>query len=79
MANNKKKVLKENKPPTLEQLIGDLIESKLKRTQYDLNKKNINEIVKAMMPDLDKMIATKIQNHFIEIGKMMKQVFIKKV
>jgi len=72
-------MIKEQKQPNnispLEYEILSIMERSLKETQLKITKDDIKEIVHNMMPDLDKMIADKIQNHFIEIGEFLLKKF----
>jgi len=74
MIKNKKQN-KRVKTSPLEEEIFRLVDKALEESQIKLTKGNVQEIVQHIMPDLDRMIANKVQNHFVEIGEFLLKKF----
>lgn len=74
MIKNKISPLKVSKSP-LEQEILSVVEPVLKESQLQLTKKDIQNIVQTLIPDLDEMISNKVKNHFVEIGEFLLKKF----
>jgi hypothetical protein len=65
----------EEKNNIMEDYIRSLIKDELKNIDVILKKEEANEIVKAIMPQLDSLIADRIKLHFSELAKMVQQKF----
>jgi len=59
----------------LEQEIVKLIDNALRTRLIELAIDDIKVIAKELMPDLDKMIATRVKTHFYEIGSFLVRKF----
>ena len=59
----------------LEQEIIKLIDKALKERLIDLAIDDIRLIAKELMPDLDRMIASRVKTHFYEIGSFLMQKY----
>jgi len=55
----------------LEQEIVKLIDKALKERLIDLAIDDVRIIAKELMPDLDRMIASRVKTHFYEIGTFL--------
>jgi len=64
-----------HKTSALEMEVLNIVENCLKETQTNIAKKDLEEIVQHLMPDLDKMIAKQVQKHFVEMGEFLLKKF----
>ena len=72
----KAKILIPNeKESTLEQEIIRLINKVVKEKIIDLASDDIKLIAKELMPDIDRIIANKMGQHFVEIGNFLVKRF----
>ena len=65
----------EDEESMLEQEIVKLIDKALKERLIELSIDDIKLIAKELMPDFDRMIATRVKTHFYEIGSFLVQKF----
>lgn len=62
---------RDEEPSLLEQEIVKLIDKALKERLIDLAIDDIRIIAKELMPDLDRMISSRVKTHFYEIGSFL--------
>lgn len=65
----------DEEPSVLEQEIVKLIDKALRDRLIDLAIDDIRLIAKELMPDLDKMVSSRVKEHFYEIGSFLVQKF----
>lgn len=59
----------------LQRELEKIIERALKDKLIELASEDVKVIVKEMMPDMDRIIADKVKNHFYEIGQYLVEKF----
>lgn len=59
----------------MEDYIRSLVKDELKNMEVTLKKKEAEDIVEAIIPHLDKLIAERIKLHFSELAKLVQQKF----
>lgn len=64
-----------DKTNIMEDYIKSLIKTELEKMEVTLKQKEADEIVKAIIPHLDKLIAERIKLHFSELAKLVQQKF----
>jgi len=67
--------LRPQPPSLLEQEIARIVDKAIRNSQIELAADDVKVIVKEIMPDLDKMISEKIQQHFYSIGVYLMERF----
>jgi len=68
-------ISEEDDTSLLEGEVVKLIEKALKERIIDLAIDDVKIIARELMPDLDKMIAFKVKNHFYEMGSFLVKKF----
>lgn len=51
-----------------QELLESLVQNIIKKQDRHLTKEEIKEIAKEILPDLDRMIAEKVKNHFVALA-----------
>lgn len=64
-----------DEPSLLEQEIVRIVEEAIKNSKIQLAADDIRIIARGVMPDLDRMIANKVSQHFFEIGQFLTDKF----
>lgn len=73
MSKIQKKKVVEVRP--LEDHLKTIIEQVIEQRELNLAAEDIKVVVKEIMPDLDKMIARKVKEHFYAVGLLMMENF----
>ena len=68
-------ILEEEPSSALDQEIVRIVEKVLNERMIELASDDIKLIAKEMLPDLDRIISTKVKNHFYEIGLFLVEKF----
>ncbi|MFW9871829.1 MAG: hypothetical protein ACFFG0_01920 [Candidatus Thorarchaeota archaeon] len=64
-------------PDPITQHLKSLISDELKKQEYQLKENEAQQIVKALIPEIDKLISERVKQHFIELADFMKEKFSK--
>ncbi len=64
-----------DQPSSVEQEIVRIVEKTIKDSQIQLAVDDIKIIAHEVMPDIDRLIANKIAQHFCEIGQLLTDKF----
>jgi len=67
--------IEDDEESMLEQEIVKLIDKALKERLIELSIDDIKLVAKELLPNFDKMIATRVKTHFYEIGSFLVQKF----
>ena len=59
----------------LEQYLNEIIDQKLKNHEISITKKDANEIVKTIIPEIDKLISVKVKEHFCSLAEHILEKF----
>lgn len=59
----------------LESYLKSLISGELKNFEIELKEQEAQQIVHAIMPEIDKLIAKKVKTHFVELAKFINERF----
>lgn len=54
-----------------EKELQECIERLIQSIQIKLSKQEIKEIIESIIPDVDKLIASKVRQHFVEISEFI--------
>lgn len=62
-------------PDPMRAYMKSLISEELKKQNFELKEHEANQIVQAIIPEMDKLISKRIKDHFIEIADFIKEKF----
>lgn len=70
---------KDKKPKVnqLEDYIKSLMREELRKREIELKESDAQQIVAKILPELDKMTAERVKQHFLEIAEFIKSKFSK--
>lgn len=71
----KKRIINLDQPSLLEQEIARMVDEAIKDSKIQLTADDIKVIAREVMPDLDRMIAKRVSQHFVEFGKFLCEKF----
>jgi hypothetical protein len=71
----KKQKISLDEPSLLEKEIVRIVEKAIKDSKIQLAADDIRIIAKEVMPDIDRLIANKVAQHFCEIGQFLTDKF----
>lgn len=72
---DKKLKINLDQPSLLEQEIVRIVDKAIKNSKIQLAADDIRIIARGVMPDLDRIIANKVSQHFFEIGQFLTDKF----
>jgi hypothetical protein len=59
----------------LQVYLKSLISEELKKVEIELKEKEAKQIVHALIPEIDKLVAEKVKSHFVELAKFISEKF----
>ena len=68
---------KKSKVNQLEEYIKSLMKEELRKREIELKESDAQQIVAKIIPELDKMVAERVKQHFLEIAEFVKTKFSK--
>lgn len=71
----KQRTMNLEQPSLLEQEIVKIVDDAIRNSKIELTAEDVKIIAQEVMPDLDRLIATKVSQHFYEIGKFLVDKF----
>jgi len=60
---------------TLQKYLRSLISDELEKREIELKEAEAKQIVHALMPEVDRLIAEKVKSHFVELVKFINEKF----
>lgn len=59
----------------LESYLKSLISEELKNFEIELKEQEAQQIVQAIIPEIDKLVAKRVKTHFVELVKFINEKF----
>lgn len=60
---------------TLEVYLKSLISGELKKIEFDLKENEAQQIVQALIPEIDNLVSKRVKDHFIELANFINDKF----
>lgn len=71
----KKRMINLEQPSLLEKEIARIVDNAIRDSKIQLAADDIRIIAREVMPDIDRMIANKVSQHFYELGQFLTDKF----
>jgi hypothetical protein len=74
--NKKRKIVELSKPESLlEAEIIRIVNNVLKTKEIEMDEFEVKKIIRETLPDIDRLIANKVKQHFYELGSFLVEKF----